>query len=240
MQSGMGNRGFTQLSERSLPARHLSYWLAVALLAWQFLQPAVAGQDIGLSGTVQIPAGTQWKVRLEDKLSTGINAKGDTFYVELLEDALLPGGYLVPRNTQLMGRIKHMKRAGRISRRAEMQFGFELLKFRSGTRIPIEATLFSIPPAPQRNMSRAGGSIQAEGDTHRSLGTIGAATGIGALIGSIKGGGAAIGAGAGAAVGLAGVLASKGRDLELSAETHMIVRFEKPVELPAELLKTLP
>jgi hypothetical protein len=234
-----GTRSFMALSIRVLSAHRLVSWLALILLVSLLVPPSAASQD-AKPGSVLIPAGTQWKVRLEDKLSTGLNAKGDTFYVELLDDVVLSGGYLIPRNTQLMGRIKHVKRAGRISRRAEMQFDFEALKFRSGTRVPIQAILLSIPPDPHKRMNRGGGSIETEGETHRNLGAIGAAAGIGGLIGSIKGGGAAIGAGAGAVVGLAGLLASRGRDLELSPETRMIVRFANPAEVPAELLKTLP
>ncbi|RPI26715.1 MAG: hypothetical protein EHM61_10890 [Acidobacteria bacterium] len=192
------------------------------------------------SHSVAIPADTKIKVRLEEKLSTRRNRNGDLFYAELLSDVPLAHGLAVPQGTQVIGRVKHSKRAGRISGRAELKLDFEALLFRNGVKAPIQATLVSVASKPA-NVKKPN-SIEAEGGGTRDMRSVGVTTGIGTLIGSIKGGakGAVIGAGAGAVIGLAGILAGRGRDLDLDAETEMTIRFVTASAVPSHALKVLP
>ena len=225
----------------------------VCLLGWLAVTPITpatqAGQeekatDKGVTTSAQIPSGLELRVRLEERLSTARNCKGDVFYLEILNDVKAPNGVVIPRSTQVMGRLEHVKRAGRIYGKAEMKLQFEAFQFRNGVRVPIQAELVSMDASTAKRSKKAdeSGSIQATGGRARDAGAIGATTGIGALIGSIKSGarGALIGAGAGAAIGLGGVLGGRGRDLELEPETQMTLRLTKALELPVDVLKPLP
>jgi len=189
---------------------------------------------------VEIPADTTIRIRLEEKLSTRRNRNGDVFYAEILDDVLVARGLAVPKGTQVVGRVEHSKRAGRISGRAMLKLEFEAFQFRNGIRVPIQAVLVSVDSKPESPKTTS--TIEAKSGTARDATSVGATTGIGALIGSIKGGakGAVVGAGAGAAIGLAGILAGRGRDVELDAETALTLRMIDPATLPRYTLKILP
>lgn len=204
---------------------------------------AYASQDekrVEDSASVAIPADTKVKIRLEERLSTAKNRNGDVFYAELLSDVPVAHGLAVPQGTQVVGRVAHCKRAGRIAGRAELKLDFEALQFRNGIKTPIQGVVVSVASKPAS--VKKPGAIEAEGDTGRDLSSVGVVTGIGTLIGSIKGGGkgAVIGAGAGAVIGLAGILAGRGRDLDLDAETEMTIRLTSSAVVPSHALKVVP
>ena len=75
--------------------------------------------------------------------------------------------------------------------------------------------------------------IQAEGTKGRDTAVIGGAAGVGALIGGIVGGkkGAAIGAATGGGAGTAGVLMTKGKEVELSPEQQFSFRLQQDLEV---------
>ncbi len=192
------------------------------------------------NASVVIPADTKVKVRLEDKLSTQRNRNGDVFYAEILQDVPLAHGLAVPQGTQVVGRVTHSRRAGRIAGRAELKLAFDALQFRNGIKTPIQGVLVSVASKPA-NVKKPG-SIEADGGEGRDMASVGVVTGIGTLIGSIKGGarGAVIGAGAGAVIGLAGILAGRGRDLDLDAETELTIRLTSAAVIPSHTLKVVP
>ncbi len=204
---------------------------------------ADASQDekrVDDNASVAIPAETKVKVRLEEKLSTRRNRNGDIFYAELLEDVPAAHGLAVPQGTQVVGRVTHSRRAGRIAGRAELKLDFEALQFRNGIRAPIQGVLVSVASKPA-NVKKPG-SIEADGERARDLSSVGVVAGVGTLIGSIKGGakGAVMGAGAGAVIGLAGILAGRGRDLDLDTETEITIRLTSAAVVPSHALKVVP
>ncbi len=235
--------------DRKTTGRSRARTLAACLVVFLLLSSgplavwADASQDekrVDDNASVVIPADTKVKVRLEDKLSTQRNRNGDVFYAEILQDVPLAHGLAVPQGTQVVGRVTHSRRAGRIAGRAELKLDFDALQFRNGIKAPIQGVLVSVASKPA-NVKKPG-SIEADGGTGRDMASVGVVTGIGTLIGSIKGGarGAVIGAGAGAVIGLAGILAGRGRDLELDAETEITLRLTSPAVVPSHTLKVVP
>jgi len=192
------------------------------------------------SASVAIPAETKIKVRLEEKLSTRRNRNGDVFYAEILQDVPVAHGLAVPQGTQVVGRVAHSRRAGRIAGKAELKLDFDALQFRNGIKAPIQGVLVSVASKPA-NVKKPQ-TIEADGNRSRDLSSVGVVTGVGTLIGSIKGGakGAVIGAGAGAVIGLAGILAGRGRDLDLDAETEITIRLTTAAVVPSHALKVVP
>ena len=81
--------------------------------------------------------------------------------------------------------------------------------------------------------------MQAKGTKSSDARKMGTSSALGALIGVLTGGrrGAATGAAVGAAVGAAGVLISRGRDLNLDSQTEMTIELDQDAEIPLRALE---
>lgn len=183
--------------------------------------------------TVQVPAGTEIRIKLLDTLSTRRNARGDTFRAEVLEDVRLEGQTVIPRGARLHGRIGHLKRAGRIAGRAQMSLEFDRIEFADGTNFPIQASVASIEPRADKTIKDEEGTLEAPPERGEDLRRMGTSTGVGGLIGVIGGGkkGAGVGAAAGAVIGLASILSTRGRDIDLYSHTELTIRLNREAQI---------
>ncbi len=84
------------------------------------------------------------------------------------------------------------------------------------------------------------GTIQAESQKGKDVGTVAKTTGAGAAVGAMSAGGkgAGIGAGAGGAVGLATILLSRGQDVRMEAGTTVEMELQRPLTLEEARLTT--
>ena len=84
------------------------------------------------------------------------------------------------------------------------------------------------------------GTIEAEGQRGKDVGTVARTTGTGAAIGGLAAGGkgAGIGAGAGGAVGLATVLLSRGQDVRIEAGSTVEMELQRPLVLEEARITT--
>ena len=180
-----------------------------------------------------LPAGTEFGVELLDTLSTQFNERGDTFRARVFRDVHLHQGIVIPKGTQLYGRITHLKRAGRIRGRAQMSLRFDELRFLDGRIIGLEATLVEIDQRSSEKLKDEEGTIEARATKGKDLGKIGKTAAVGALIGVMAGGkaGSGVGALSGAAVGLGRVLLTRGKDAQLEARTRLRIRLIEDLEL---------
>ena len=201
-----------------------------------------ADSPAALSLRTPIPIGTKIRVKLLDALSTQRNVRGDRFRGEVLEDVLIDQDIAIPRSTLVLGTIAYLKRAGRIAGRAEMNLRFEELQFSDGTSVPIVATLERVEERTREKVQNRNGTIESKSGKSEDAKAVGTSSAIGALIGLITGGkkGAGIGAAAGAAVKVAGVLATRGREIHLHPETELEVKLNKEVTLPSATPPALP
>lgn len=183
----------------------------------------------GSSSEIQIPVNTEIEVRLLDALSTQRNVRGDRFRAEVAEDVRIDKNTGIPRGTLVLGTIAYLKRAGRIAGRAEMNLRFEKLQFRDGTILPIDATLVGIEERAREKVKDSEGTIESEGSKKRDTKRVGFSSAIGALIGLISGGkkGAVVGAATAAAVGVAGVLATRGSEIQLYPGTKLVLKLNE-------------
>ncbi len=108
------------------------------------------------------------------------------------------------------------------------------LRLPNGHEENLIASLESLDRAEKEEMGEEG-AVKGEGSKKRDTAIIGTGAGIGAGIGAIAGGakGTAIGAGAGGLIGLAGVLSTRGRDIELPRGTELTIRLERPLRFSA-------
>jgi hypothetical protein len=169
-------------------------------------------------GTLTVPAGTVLIIRMNDYLSTDHSKIGDQF-TATLENPLVVNGWVVARRGQvLVGKVKDVRKAGRVKGTSELGVELTDLTVVDGHQVPILTELWK----------GSGGTSHGQ-----DAATIGATTGLGALIGAAAdwGTGAAIGAGAGAAAGIGAVLLTRGRPTILEPEEQLSFRLVDPVKI---------
>ena len=187
----------------------------------------------------RLPAGTEMEVRLINLLSTKRNERGDDFEAEVLEEVLCEEEVVIPVGTKVTGSITHLKRAGRIRGRSEMNLAFSELELPNRLKVPITATVVSIEDKADEDVKDDEGTIQGKSSKSSDIKRVGGGAGIGALIGVLTGGGkgAKIGAAVGAVAGGAGTLATRGDDIVLYPDTELIIKLNRDTAVSTEILR---
>lgn len=169
--------------------------------------------------TVQVPAGTTIRVRLDQTLDTARNRSGDRFQATLAAPIAVGGGVIIPKGTTFHGHVTTSQASGRLKGRAYLgvaldSFALHGMTYRIATGVH---------------------TVASTAHKKRNLGFIGGGAGLGALVGAVAGGGkgAAIGAGAGAAAGTAGAAATGKKNVRMPAETLLTFRLKSPVRVKA-------
>ena len=167
--------------------------------------------------TAVLPEGTVVDVRLDQRLSSGTNQIGDTFDAILDRDLIVDGQMLAPKGSRVTGKVTDVIGSGKVKGLAHMTLALTAIKV-GEDRYPINTSTIS---------------VEAENTKARDAKTIGAGAAIGAAIGAIAGGkkGAAIGGAVGGGAGTAGVLATKGKEVEFEPEHKFSFRLEKEVPM---------
>jgi hypothetical protein len=168
--------------------------------------------------TLTVPPGTVIQVRTNEWLSTDRNLPGDGFNATLAQPIIVDGWVVARRGQAVLGRVTVVEKA-KSSNHNTSQLGVQLseLTFVDGQLLPIQTQL---------------AQSATTADRGQQLGTVGATTGTGAVIGAIAGGGtgAAIGAGVGAIAGL-GIVTTHGRPTVIPPETLLTFRLEAPASV---------
>ena len=177
----------------------------------QYESPAYVGDD----GSVVFPVGMHLQVRMVDSVDSQRNRIGDRFHASLDSDMLLGDQVVIPRGTDVFGRLSEAKEAGQLTGRAQLRL--ELTDIVVNNRmVPIVSGEYELA-----GKSRGGNTAQK---------AAGGAV-IGAVIGAIAGGGkgAAIGAGVGAGAGTAINIVTRGEQVHIPAETFLDFRLAQPL-----------
>jgi len=162
----------------------------------------------------EVPAGTEFDVRLQNSLSSDTAKVEDRFEATTMVDLMQGDRVLVPAGSVMRGVVSAVNKAGHIERKGSLHVVFDQVKIR-GRSYPIRATVEQ--------------ALESEG-IKGEAGKIGAGAGVGAILGAILGG--AKGALAGILVGGGGVIAAtEGKDVELPAGTVLRVRLDTPLVL---------
>jgi hypothetical protein len=159
---------------------------------------AVIGTSMGFAGTrsLNIPAGTDLKIRVNEHLNSETTQAGESFHGVLTEAVVVNHRRVAPKGAQVQGEAVKVERSGRLSNPGELHLALQTLRF-GGKTYNVAAEILV---------------VKGESHAKSNLAKIGGGTAAGALIGALAGGGkgAAIGAGAGAAAGT-GVAAATGK-----------------------------
>jgi len=181
----------------------------------------------------EIPKGSHALLRLVNSISTRTAREGDYVYLTTATPIVANGRIVVPVNSYVQGIVSHARRSGRVSGHAELGVRIETLTLPDGKVVKVAPQLKSVDSeGTEQKVETKEGQIQ-QGSSHGTdaaqIATVG---GMGAAIGGLADRswkGAGIGAGAGGAVGLATVLLSRGREVELKQGSTIDVVFERAV-----------
>lgn len=197
---------------------------------------AAIGLALALSApAAEIPKGTHTLLRLVNSVSTRTAREGDYVYFRTSTPIVADGAIVVPAESYVQGVVTRSVRSGRVKGNAELGVRIETLTLASGKVVKLNPTLATVDSdgtdqkvVGRENEIKQGTSHGADAAKIATTGGVGAAIG-GLADRSWKGAG--IGAGAGGAVGLATVLLTRGREVELRQGSTIDVVFERAVKV---------
>ena len=187
------------------------------------------------AAAIEIPKGTHLLLRMVNSISTKTAQPGDYVYMRTASPISVDGRTVVPVNSYVQGVVTHTKRGGKVSGRAQLGIRLETLTLRRGKVLKISPLLSSVDSNQSgQRVDREENLVQQGPDHGRDAARIVILAGSGASIGGIADRGwkgAGVGAGIGGAVGLATVMLSRGREVQLRQGTTIDVVFERAVTL---------
>ncbi len=172
------------------------------------------------TGSLAIPRNTILALEMLTPLSTDASQRGDRFQARVVEPAQY-AGYIVD------GRVSQVKRPGKVKGVAELQLAFDQIRSTDNRSATLHAELLEITPMGENDPEvDAEGGVKGRDSTKDDAAKVGAASGIGAIIGAIAGGGkgAAIGAIIGGGAGTAGVMTQRGKDIRVEKGQSLKIR----------------
>jgi len=172
-------------------------------------------------GTLDLPMDTTMRIELLTNLSTDATQRGDRFEARVIEPAQYEGA-------RVTGRVKGVKRAGKVRGSAELQLDFEQISLPDGRFTNFNAQVIEVVGQSSGNVGEVDGEggVRGQSTTKDDVTKVGAGAGIGAIIGAIAGGGkgAAIGAVIGGGIGAGGAITSRGKDVRLERGQELLIR----------------
>lgn len=173
------------------------------------------------NGSLAIPRNTILAIELLTPVSTDASQRGDRIQARVVEPAEY-AGYIVD------GHIAQVRRPGKVKGVAQLQLAFDQIRSTDNRVAELHAELVEIAPIGGDNEPQVDseGGVKGRDSTKDDAAKVGAASGVGAIIGAIAGGGkgAAIGAIIGGGAGTAGVMTQRGRDIRLERGQHLKIR----------------
>lgn len=186
-------------------------------------------------GATEIPQGAHVLLRMENSINTGTAQEGDFVYLRTASPISAGGQIVVPVGSYVQGVVSQSKRSGRVKGRAQLGIRLESLTLDNGKVYKFSPHLSSVDSEDSgQKVTGKESTVQAGSDVGKDAERIAILAGSGAAIGGLTDRswkGAGIGSGAGAAVGLATVLLSRGKEVELRHGATLDVVFDRPVAL---------
>ncbi|HKU25174.1 MAG TPA: fibronectin type III domain-containing protein [Candidatus Sulfotelmatobacter sp.] len=186
------------------------------------------------AGQNELPEGTEVSASLETGLSTKTSSPGQRFTAAVTQPVRdFNDQIVIPVGARVNGQVTESeegKNLPSVRGRGKLNLRFDSIDLPNGSTIPISATLLSV------NQTGGNGSVNSEGEVQSNTNASTAAKGaaVGAGIGTIAGlifGGPFKGLAIGAIAGGGYILATKGKDVELPANTELKIRLDQPVSL---------
>ncbi len=216
--------------------RFVSICASLSVLLW--LTPAVRAQ----SNSIQ--PGTQVRLTLAAGLSTSVAHDGDPFTAVVAEPVFVGNQLLLPAGAKIHGTVTSVTRPkwfAMVRGGASMNLVFNSIEVQSRI-FPVQMSILSLYSGSADDTKKRkdlktteGVVIEEKRDIKGDIMTGGLGTGAGALVGVLFSNVAR-----GTVIGLVGtsayIMTKKGKDVELPAQTGMLVRMDSSVTLPPSLL----
>ncbi|MGO9011005.1 MAG: hypothetical protein ACLQPN_12960 [Bryobacteraceae bacterium] len=188
-----------------------------------------------IAGAAEIPAGAHVALQFVNAVNTRTAQEGDYVYLRTASPIAAGGHMLVPVGSYVQAVVLRAHRSGRVSGRAELAIRIETLTLPDGKAIRVNPHLSSVDSvgSTQKVDAKEGDIKQGSGhdaDAARVATTAGTGAAIGGLA-ERSWSAAGIGGAAGAGAGLAVVLLTRGKEVELRQGTTVDVVFDRAVPL---------
>lgn len=173
---------------------------------------------IALAAQQTVPSGARATLALSSWLSSKDAEAGDTFEATLVSDITSEGQLIVPAGAIFVGRVADVERGRGLSRGGKLTLVIDRLVSGDGESAAAPGTVTGLED---------GEDLEGEEDKGKKAAIGG---GIGGVVGAIVGG--TTGLLVGLAVGAGGAIAAgKGKDVELPEGTHLLVKFDREIEV---------
>ncbi|HET9477893.1 MAG TPA: hypothetical protein VFO72_01025 [Pyrinomonadaceae bacterium] len=177
--------------------------------------------QVTVRGALAIPRNTILALELLTPISTDASQRGDRIQARVVQPAEY-AGYIVD------GHISQVRRPGKVKGVAQLQLAFDQIRSTDNRTAELHAELMEISPMGAENEPQVDseGGVRGRDSRKDDAAKVGAASGVGAIIGEIAGGGkgAAIGAIIGGGAGTAGVMTQRGKDIRLERGQQLKIR----------------
>ncbi len=184
--------------------------------AGNVMQPA-PDDSAAQAATIELPAGTNVVVRMIDGVDSDVNRVGQTFAASIDEPVMINGAPAIPRGADVVIRLVDASQSGRLTGSAEVTLRLVSVKV-NGRPVDINS----------QSVSR-----QSDSRGQQSAKVAGGGAALGAVLGTIAGGGkgAVGGAIAGGAVGTGAAAVLKGQRVKVPSETRLTFILETAVKI---------
>jgi hypothetical protein len=177
--------------------------------------------SVTANSSLGIPRNTVLSLELLTGISTDVSQRNDPFKARVVEPAQF-AGYIVE------GHLSQVKRPGKVKGVAELQLSFDQVRTPDNRTAVLHAQLLEVVPLNSGSRAEVDpeGGVKGSDSTKDDAAKIGAASGVGAIIGAIAGGGkgAAIGAVIGGGAGTAGTMTQRGKEIRLEQGQQLRIR----------------
>jgi hypothetical protein len=181
----------------------------------------------------EIPQGSHVALRLVNSITTRTARVGDFVYMTTATPIAANSQIVVPVGSYVQGVVSKSVRSGRVSGKAELGIRIDTLTLLDGRVVRIAPRVSSADSGETSQKVDAKESEIKQGSGHdEDARTIAALAGVGAATGGMADRsftGAGIGAGAGGAVGIAVVLLTRGKEVELRQGSTLDIVFDRPI-----------
>jgi len=170
----------------------------------------------GIAST-ELPAGTNFVIRMIDGVDSERNSVGQTFAASLDEPVMINGETVIPRGADVVVKLVDAKESGKLT--GETTLTLDLMSVKVNGRM-VDVNTQTVT---QESSSRGA----------RTAKTVGGGAALGGIIGAIagRGKGALIGAGSGAAAGTAVEVLTKGQHVKIPSETRLTFALENSIRI---------
>jgi hypothetical protein len=202
----------------------------------------LASAPVSLAEPRQVMQGTQIHLTLLNGISTSVARDGDPFAAVVADPVYLGGQLLIPAGARISGVIGTVSRARRFSilrGQAYLNLTFRSIEI-DRREIPVQMSIITLEqPHGQSNGKERkdvrvieGQVVESKRDIKKDVAAGAIGTGGGTLVGAVFSH-VVRGFGIGLAGSAAYIVARKGKEVELPAQTGMLVRLDNTITVPS-------